>query len=106
MTPTDTAPSVMYRFRLYITGDSQNSAEAVANLTALCHDHILDHHEIEFVDVSLDPDRALVDGIFLTPTLIKLAPSPIRMVVGTLTNLQPLMQALGLRAAPKLSGAV
>jgi circadian clock protein KaiB len=101
MKPTDPSSSVLFRFRLYITGDSQNSVEAVANLTALCRTYMLDQHEIEFVDVSLHPERALVDGIFLTPTLIKFAPSPMRMIVGTLTNPQPLLQALGLNGAAR-----
>src|SRR5688500_3059431 len=91
------APSpVMYKFRLYVTGDTQNSLEARANLTELCRTHCGDHHEIELVDVSVNPERALADGIFMTPTLIKLAPSPTRMIVGTLSKLQPVIQALGL----------
>jgi circadian clock protein KaiB len=92
------ASSVMFKFRLYVMGDTQNSMEAVANLTALCDSHMRDQHEIEFVDVSLHPERALTDGIFMTPTLIKLAPSPTRMIVGTLRNAEPVMQALGLNA--------
>lgn len=87
---------VVYKFRLYIIGDSQNSIEAAANLTALCNAHIPDQHEIEFVDISLHPERALADGIFMTPTLIKLAPSPTRMIVGTLSSPLPVIQALGL----------
>ena len=106
MKPADESPSDMFSFRLYITGDSQNSVEAIANLTALCRTHMRDRHEIEFVDVSVHPERALVDGIFVTPTLIKFAPSPMRMIVGTLTNPQPLMRALGLNGAAKLSDAV
>jgi circadian clock protein KaiB len=95
---TTSPPQEMFQFRLYVTGDTENSVAAVANLTELCNTHMLDRHEIEFVDVSLHPERALADGIFMTPTLIKIAPSPTRMIVGTLSNLRPLMQALGLSA--------
>lgn len=94
---------VMYSFRLYVMGDTQNSLEAVANLKELCRIHIPDQHEIEFVDVALDPERALADGIFMTPTLIKLAPSPTRMIVGTLSNAQPVIQALGLNVPARVS---
>jgi circadian clock protein KaiB len=103
MTPAEAQPSgpatVLFRFRMYITGDTQNSVEAMANLRSLCLAHIPDRHEIEFVDVALDPRRALTDGIFMTPTLIKLAPAPTRMIVGTLSKLQPILQALGLDVA-------
>jgi|SRR5688572_20492654 len=103
MTPPSTNPPaphrVMFRFRLYVTGDTQNSTEAVANLNELCREHNPEHHEIDFVDVAVHPERALADGIFMTPTLIKLAPSPTRMIVGTLRNRQPVIQALGLNVA-------
>ena len=86
-----------FKFRLYIAGDAQNSAQAVANLNALCRTHLLERHDIEIVNVFQEPKRALADGIFMTPTLVKLAPSPApRRIVGTLSQTQPLLEALGL----------
>ena len=87
---------VMFKFRLYVAGDALNSAQSMANLTALCQAHLPGRHEIEVVDVSKDPKRALVDGIFMTPTLLKIAPSPVRMIVGTLSQTQIVLRALGL----------
>jgi circadian clock protein KaiB len=88
----------MFKFQLYVAGDALNSVQAVANLTALCRAHLPDRHEIEVVDVFRDPTRALADGILMTPTLVKLAPSPTRRIVGTLSQTQPVLQALGLEA--------
>ena len=87
-----------FRFRLYVAGEAQNSTQAIANLTALCRAHLPDRHHIEVVDVFREPKRALADGIFLTPTLVKLAPAPGRRIVGTLSQTQPVLQALGLEA--------
>ena len=87
-----------FRFRLYVAGDAQNSAQAVANLGALCRMHLKDRHEVEVVDVFREPKRALADGIFMTPTLVKLAPGPVMRIVGTLSGTQPLVEALGLGA--------
>jgi circadian clock protein KaiB len=86
----------LFKFRLYVAGDTQNSAQAVANLTALCRAHLPDRHEIEVVDVFREPKRALADGIFMTPTLVKLAPSPVRSIIGTLSRTELVLQALGL----------
>ena len=86
----------MFKFRLYVAGDAQNSAQAVANLTLLCRTHLAGQHEIEIVDVFREPKRALADGILMTPTLVKLEPSPSRRVVGTLSQTSVLLQALGL----------
>ena len=86
----------MFKFRLYVAGDAQNSAQAVTNLTLLCRAHLAVQHEIEVVDVFREPKRALADGILMTPTLVKLEPYPIRRVVGTLSQTTVLLQALGL----------
>jgi circadian clock protein KaiB len=87
---------VIFKFRLYVAGAAQNSAQATANLTALCRAHLPGRHEIEIVDVFREPKRALADGILMTPTLVKLAPAPGRRIVGTLSQTQPVLQALGL----------
>jgi len=88
--------AAIFKFRLYVAGDALNSAQALANLTALCLTHLPDRHEIEVVDVFREPKRALADGIFMTPTLVKLAPAPRRIIVGTLSQTQPVLQALSL----------
>ena len=90
---------VLFRFRLYVAGDALNSAQAVANLNAFCRAQLPHRHEIEIVDVFREPKRALADGVFMTPTLVKLSPSPIRKIVGTLSQLKPVLQALGLEAS-------
>jgi circadian clock protein KaiB len=89
---------VMFKFRIYVAGDSLNSTQALSNLAALCRAHLPDRHQIEIVDVFKDPKRALADGIFMTPTLIKLAPSPVRRIVGTLSQTQTVLLALGLES--------
>jgi len=87
-----------FKFQLYVAGDTQNSALAVANLNVLCHDHLLDRHEIEIVDVFREPMRALAEGIFMTPTLVKLTPAPVKKIVGTLNQMQTVLLALGLES--------
>lgn len=93
----------VFSFRLYIAGEAVNSAHALANLQALCRSHLVGRHEIEVVDVFRAPERALADGIFMTPTLLKLAPAPSRKIVGTLSDTATLMLALNLPdgAAPE-----
>jgi circadian clock protein KaiB len=88
-----------FKFRLYVAGDGLNSTQAIANLTAFCGSLLRDRHGIEIVDVFREPKRALADGIFMTPTLVKVLPSPARRIVGTLSQIQPLLDALGLEAA-------
>ena len=89
-------PRSSFKFRLYVAGDTPNSTQARANLGALCRENLPDRHDIEIVDVFREPKRALADGIFMTPTLVKLLPSPVRKIIGTLSQTQSVLQALGL----------
>jgi circadian clock protein KaiB len=95
MNPAGNRPTA-FRFQLYVAGDAQNSMQAIANLRALCRTHLHDQYEIEIVDVFLAPKRALAEGIFMTPTLLKLAPAPVRKIVGTLSQTGIVLQSLGL----------
>ncbi len=85
-----------FKFRLYVADNTPNSMHALANLTALCRTHLADRHEIEIIDVYKDPKRALADGIFMTPTLVKCSPLPRQQIVGTLFQSQIVLHALGL----------
>ena len=89
-------PRPKFRFRLFVAGDAGNSAQAVANLSAFCRTYLPEGHMIEVVDVLREPKRALAESIFLTPTLVALAPPPVRRIVGTLGQTQVLLRTLGL----------
>lgn len=91
-----TARSVTLAFRLYIVGDAPNSIRALANLGVLRERHFPSAHQVEVVDVSLQPLRAQKDGVFMTPTLLKLSPEPTCRIVGTLSDPVVVLAALGL----------
>ena len=88
----------MFRFRLYVAGDAPNSTQAIANLAAFCRAHLPGRHDIEVVDVFREPKRALAESIFMTPTLVVRTPPPVRRIVGTLSQTQTVLLALGLAA--------
>ncbi|MEO8383134.1 MAG: circadian clock KaiB family protein [Acidobacteriota bacterium] len=90
-----------YSFRLYVAGEAPNSLQAIANLTQICETHLSGRYEIEIVDVLADPQGALAESIFMTPTLITDSPYPGRRIVGTLSQVEPILQILGLGAAER-----
>jgi len=90
---------MLHRFRLYIAGGTPNSTQARANLGALCRAYLPGRYKIEIVDIIRHPARALAEGILMTPCLMKLAPSLVLMIVGTLSRSDALLDALGLSTA-------
>ena len=89
-----------FKFRLYIAADTQNSVRATANLNAFCQEYLENRHEIEIVDVLREPKRAMADAIFMTPTLVKLVPVPVRRMIGTLNQTHLILETLGLEISP------
>jgi len=88
--------SGIFRFRLYIADDTFNSVQAVANLRAICDTYLPGRHQIELINVFKDPERALEECIFMTPTLVKLGPAPVERIVGNLSHTNLVLQVLGL----------
>jgi circadian clock protein KaiB len=89
--------------RLFVAGDSPDSAVAIANLRALFPNDDSADVEIEIVDVQREPARAARDGIIVTPTLLKVSPSPGCRVLGNLKNRDALLHLLRVelsRSAP------
>jgi circadian clock protein KaiB len=93
--PAVTAPMVM---RLYIANSAPNSVRAIANLAAICKDHLADKFKLEIIDVLEHPLRALADGILVTPSLTKMSPSPVAKIVGNLSDKNTVLNALGIKA--------
>lgn len=91
--PTATTAVAMV---LYITDSGPNSVRAVANLEAICKEHLKDNFRLEIIDVLQYPLRALADGIVVTPSLAKLSPLPAATVVGNLSDKSGVLRALGI----------
>jgi circadian clock protein KaiB len=70
------------RLRLYIAGETPNSMLALSNLRDLLEGRA---HQLEIVDVLKEPERALDEGVYVTPTLVRVSPEPNRSVIGSLS---------------------
>jgi circadian clock protein KaiB len=85
--------STRLHLRLYVSGNLPNSVRAIANAKAICGAHFA-LHDLEIVDMLDDPQRALADGIIVSPTLLKLLPLPATRVVGDLSDTGRVLLAL------------
>jgi circadian clock protein KaiB len=87
-------PQQVYRLRLYVTGASRSSLQAVANLKAFCHLYLAGRYELEVIDLYQQPELAAQEQLLVTPTLVKASPPPTRKLIGTLSNVHEIMRML------------
>jgi circadian clock protein KaiB len=92
-----TADSEHWDLRLYVAGPSPKSVAAFRNLQQLCEEHLAGRYHIEVVDLTKNPQLAQTDQILAVPTLVRKLPSPIRKIIGTLSNTERVVVGLGLR---------
>jgi circadian clock protein KaiB len=88
-----------YLLRLYVTGMTPRSTEAIGRIKAVCEEHLAERYELEVIDIYQQPALAKGEQIVATPTLIKKLPLPLRRLVGDLSNKQRVLLGLDLRQA-------
>jgi diguanylate cyclase (GGDEF)-like protein len=81
---------------LFVNGASPRSARAIRDVRALCALEGLGPIRLEFEDVQRDRARVSRYGVLASPTLVRTAPLPVRMVVGDLSDTGRVLSALGM----------
>jgi circadian clock protein KaiB len=89
-------PSWNWELRLYVAGPSPKSLAAFRNIELLCEEHLAGRYHIEVVDLTKNPQLAASDQILAVPTLVRKLPIPVRKIIGTLSDTERVLGALGL----------
>jgi circadian clock protein KaiB len=84
----------VWKLKLYVAGASPKSLKAFANLRSLCEEHLSGRYTIEIVDLVKRPLLARTDDIVAIPTLVRLLPSPMRKIIGDLSNTERVLLSL------------
>jgi circadian clock protein KaiB len=90
-----------YVLRLYVTGMTPKSTQAIANVQKLCEKHLAGSYELEVIDIYQQPTLAKGEQIIATPTLIKKLPLPLRKLIGDMSDTERLLVGIDLK--PKYS---
>jgi len=84
------------KLTLYITGHTSKSNRAIENLRNLCKGEMKGKIDIKIVDVLEHPQLAEDEKILATPTLVKSLPTPIRRIIGDLSQTEKVLLGLDL----------
>ena len=85
-----------YRLRLYVSGATPRSTQAIANIKAIGEAHLAGRCELEVVDAYQQAELVRDQQIIVLPTLIKYLPAPLRRIVGDLSDEDQVLLGLGL----------
>ncbi|MEN6341554.1 MAG: circadian clock KaiB family protein [Methanospirillum sp.] len=90
-------PGEFWNLKLYVAGQSPRSLAGFANLKKICTEHLPGKYSIEVIDLLEHPQLAAGDQIIAIPTLIRKLPTPIRKIIGDLSNTDRVLVGLDLR---------
>jgi circadian clock protein KaiB len=86
--------------RLYVAGSNLLSRRALENLGAILDRTPPGTYGLEVVDLVAEPERADEHRILATPTLVRLAPAPVRKLIGDLSDAERVREHLGIALDP------
>jgi len=86
--------AVKYVLKLYVTGVTSRSQEALKNLKKILDEDYKGVYSLKVIDVIKQPQLAEDDKILATPTLIKILPPPVARIIGDLSDREKVLLGL------------
>jgi circadian clock protein KaiB len=83
--------------RLYVAGQTPNSLTAFENLKKICENYLESKYTIEVIDLIKHPQLAKDHQIVAVPTLIRKLPTPVKKIIGNLSDTEKVLVGLDLR---------
>ena len=93
----DKTDKQVWQLRLYVAGQTPKCLTALANLKQICEEHLPGQYELEIIDMLENPRLAREDQILAIPTLVRKLPTPLRKIIGDLSNRERVLVGLDVR---------
>ena len=92
-------PAKLWQLRLYVMDTTLKSRTALTNLTEICETHLKGRYCITVIDLVKQPQLAKGAQILAVPTVVRKLPSPVRKIIGDLSDAERVLVGLDLRQA-------
>jgi len=86
-----------YDLILYVAGQTPKSVTAFANLKRICEEHLEGRYKLQIVDLHKHPELAKEHQIFALPTVVRKVPTPMRKLIGDLSNTDKVLVGMDIR---------
>jgi circadian clock protein KaiB len=87
----------LWELRLYVAGMTPPGVRALDNLKRICEEHLEGVYSIQVIDLLQRPALASGDQIVAVPTLVRRLPTPVKKIIGDLSNTERVLVGLDLR---------
>jgi circadian clock protein KaiB len=99
MEEMETDASQSFTLVLYVAGQTPKSLAAFSNLKKICEEYLQGRYSIEVIDLTKHPELAKEHQILALPTLVRRLPTPMRKLIGDLSNTEKTLVAMEIRGS-------
>jgi circadian clock protein KaiB len=92
-------PDETWTLFLYVAGMTPVARRALANIEAICKEHLEGQYSLQIIDLLEQPALAEGHQIFAVPTLVRQLPEPLRKIVGDLANTAKVVVGLDIQTS-------
>lgn len=82
--------------RLYVAGKTPKALTAFTNLKKICEEQLNGKYSIEVIDLLVNPQLSVEYQILALPTLVRKLPTPVRKIIGDLSDTERVLVGLDL----------
>jgi len=83
-----------YVLRLFISSDDTNAEQTLSNIHQLLEESLGSRYTLKVIDLRKSPQQAAIHQIFVTPTLVRVSPKPVRRIIGQLDDIQRVLRII------------
>lgn len=83
-----------YVLHLYISSSNHYTEKALANIHQLLEGGLNTPYTLKVIDIDKQPERSRAERAIVTPTLIRLSPTPVKRIVGKLNDIQEVLRII------------
>ncbi len=94
-------PVEKHVLRLYVTGMTPRSTQAISNIKRICEEHLKGRYELEVIDIYQQPEKAREGELIAAPTLVKKLPPPLRKLIGDMSDTERVLVGLNIASEKK-----
>ena len=86
--------------KFFVTGKTPRSRDAIDSIKNAFEARLSENGILEIIDVLDKPQQAQAESVLVTPTLIRLVPTPVRRVIGDFSDAKKAFDLLDLGDEP------
>jgi circadian clock protein KaiB len=92
--PATVRPKEAYHLQLFISSHNDTAEATLSNIHQLLEKRLNHPYTLKVIDVAKNPEQAVTHQILTTPTLIRIAPKPIKRIVGQLDDISRVLKII------------